>query len=125
MMVPAQLKIYHIVHVDRLSSIIADQHLWCDAEIVRRSPQGSDLTQLTEIDWQSVHAERWSGSGIAPAIKENKQAELLIEYSFLWHLVERIGVHSQLTYLQAGIVLRQSRSVINPTLSLGNDTIPA
>jgi len=38
MTVPAQPKIYHIVHVDRLPSIIADGGLWCDAEIVRRSP---------------------------------------------------------------------------------------
>ena len=33
---PAEPKIYHIVHVDRLSSIIADGNLWCDAEIARR-----------------------------------------------------------------------------------------
>ena len=33
---PANPKIYHIVHMDRLSSIIADGHLWCDAEIARR-----------------------------------------------------------------------------------------
>lgn len=30
MTVPAQPKIYHIVHVDRLPSIIADGCLWCD-----------------------------------------------------------------------------------------------
>lgn len=193
MPVPAQPKIYHIVHIDRLSSIIADQHLWCDAEVVRRSPQGTpigmskikqrrlnelrlashpalhvgdcvpfyfcprsvmlhliscrnhreltylagqepiihleadlntvvewsnqgegrrwaftlsnagayyfedrnDLAHLSEIDWQSVHANRWSGNGIASTIKENKQAEFLMEYSFPWHLVERIGVNSQ------------------------------
>ena len=35
MTVPAQPKIYHIVHVDRLRSILADEHLWCDAEVVR------------------------------------------------------------------------------------------
>ena len=33
---PAEPKIYHIVHVDRLSSIIADGNLWCDAKIMRR-----------------------------------------------------------------------------------------
>lgn len=43
MPVPAQLKIYHIVHVDRLPSIIADGHLWCDAEIVRRAPSGTTI----------------------------------------------------------------------------------
>ena len=41
--VPAAPKIYHIVHVDRLPSIIADGSLWCDAEIVRRSPPGTTI----------------------------------------------------------------------------------
>ena len=31
---PAQPKIYHIAHVDRLSSIVADGALWCDRRIV-------------------------------------------------------------------------------------------
>ncbi len=43
MNVPAQPKIYHIVHVDRLPSIIADGCLWCDAEIVRRAPPGTTI----------------------------------------------------------------------------------
>jgi ssDNA thymidine ADP-ribosyltransferase DarT-like protein len=43
MTVPAQPKLYHIVHVDRLASIIADGWLWCDAEIVRRSPPGTTI----------------------------------------------------------------------------------
>lgn len=38
---PANPKIYHIVHVDRLASIVADGHLWCDAEVNRRAPQGT------------------------------------------------------------------------------------
>lgn len=38
---PAQPKIYHIVHVDRLPSIVADGGLWCDAEITRRAPPGT------------------------------------------------------------------------------------
>ena len=43
MTVPAQPKIYHIVHVDRLPSIIADGYLWCDAEILRRAPSGTTI----------------------------------------------------------------------------------
>ena len=35
MQVPRQPKIYHIVHVDRLKSIIADNYLWCDAEMLK------------------------------------------------------------------------------------------
>ena len=43
MTVPAQPKIYHIVHVDKLPSIIADEFIWCDAEIVRRVPSGTTI----------------------------------------------------------------------------------
>jgi len=41
--VPAQPKIYHICHVDRLPSIVADGCLWCDAEIARRTPPGTSI----------------------------------------------------------------------------------
>lgn len=43
MTVPAQPKLYHIVHVDRLPSILADRHLWCDREVLRRTSQGDAL----------------------------------------------------------------------------------
>lgn len=42
-LVPTQPKIYHIAHVDRLPSIVADGYLWCDAEIVRRAPAGTTI----------------------------------------------------------------------------------
>lgn len=191
MTVPANPKIYHIVHVDRLPSIIADQVLWCDAEIVRlatpgttigmngikqrrlneltltsypdlhvgdcvpfyfcprsimlyliyqanhldlsyRGGQGSiihleadlnasvtwaaqnnrrwaftlsnagsrffedrnNLAYLHEIDWAAVQATNWQ------SCKEGKQAEFLMEHSFPWQLVERIGVRSTAIYNQ-------------------------
>ena len=34
---PAEPKVYHIVHVDRLASIVADRRLWSDAEVQRRA----------------------------------------------------------------------------------------
>ena len=202
MKVPAQPKIYHIVHVDRLESIIADDCLWCDAECFRRAPPGTtigmnsikqrrlneltltsypdlhvgdcvpfyfcprsimlyliyrgnhreltyhsgqglivhmeadlrasvawaqqnnrrwaftlsnagaryfedrcDLAQLKEINWEAVQTRRWSGSGTTPWIKEGKQAEFLMEYSFPWHLVERIGVYSRGVYQQVANAL--------------------
>jgi ssDNA thymidine ADP-ribosyltransferase, DarT len=40
---PAQPKIYHIAHVDRLPSIMANDGLWCDAEIMRRAPAGTTI----------------------------------------------------------------------------------
>ncbi len=197
MTVPERPKIYHIIHIDRLSSIIADGCLWCDSEIQRRSIQGTtigmnrikqrrlnvltlssfpdlhvgdfvpfyfcprsimlyliyqanhaeleyrdgqeqivhieadlyssvkwanknnrrwaftlsnagayyfedrcDLKYLNEINWQAVQADIWSGSGISSSIKEGKQAEFLMEFSFPWHLVERIGVSSVSSYHQ-------------------------
>ncbi|TDW60269.1 type II toxin-antitoxin system toxin DNA ADP-ribosyl transferase DarT [Oceanimonas baumannii] len=53
-MVPQQPKIYHIVHVDRLPSIITDQHLWCDAEIVRRASQGTTIG-MNSIKQRRLH----------------------------------------------------------------------
>jgi len=38
---PAAPKIYHIVHVDRLPSVIADGQLWCDEQIIARKPPGT------------------------------------------------------------------------------------
>lgn len=43
MTVPAQPKIYHIAHVDRLASIVADSSLLCDGEIQRRAPPGTTI----------------------------------------------------------------------------------
>ncbi len=194
---PAEPKIYHIVHADRLPSIIADGFLWCDAEIVRRSPPGTtigmnnikqrrlkelmlnshpnlyvgdcvpfyfcprsimlyllsqandpelvyrdgqgpiihmeanlnstvawaeqlgyrwaftlsnagaryfedraDLAQLDEINWGAVQNNGWGYSGVPQSVKEGKQAEFLVENSFPWSLISRIGVHSRLIYNQ-------------------------
>ena len=185
---PAEPKIYHIVHVDRLPSIVTDNGLWCDAEVVRRRPSGttigmnsikqrrlsspltsypdlyvgdcvpfyfcprsvmlyvihqrnhpelsyrggqgpivhleadlrqvvawasrekrrwafttsnagsrffddySDLAQLNKIDWNAVQARDWQDC------KDGKQAEFLVERSFPWEMVSRIGVLSRRVY---------------------------
>lgn len=54
----------------------------------------ADLAQLDQVNWTAVNALSWSGQ------KEEKQAEFLIEQSFPWHLVERIGVLSTAIYTQ-------------------------
>ena len=41
--VPKNPKIVHIVHVDRLSSIIKEGCLWCDAEAAKRSLAGTTI----------------------------------------------------------------------------------
>lgn len=38
---PAHPKIYHIVHVDRLASIVRDGYLWCDKEVGERASDGT------------------------------------------------------------------------------------
>jgi len=43
MLVSARPKIYHITHADNLPSIVADGCLWCDAEIIGRTP---DVTKI-------------------------------------------------------------------------------
>ena len=186
MPVPARPKIYHIVHVDNLASIVADGCLWSDAVMVQR--QGGTVIGMggikqrrlglpvschnglrvgdcvpfyfcsrsimlyvihcanhselayrggqqpivhleadlhSAVQWAAANGRRWafslsnagafytqfrSGLGqlgeinwdavaatdFRPAdVKEAKQAEFLIQDSFPWHLVERIGVHSQ------------------------------
>ena len=50
-----------------------------------------ELAQLGEINWDAVAATDFRLTDI----KESKQAEFLVQQSFPWHLVERIGVLSQ------------------------------
>ena len=191
MAIPANPKIYHIVHVDRLVSIIADGHLWCDAQLLARNATGTtigmqgikerrlrelnlssypdlhvgdcvpfyfcprsvmlyliyqanhreltyrggqgpilhleadlqkcvdwaitegrrwaftlsnagaryfedrcDMANLNELNWQAIQSVDWRDH------KEGKQAEFLIEHSFPWFLVDRIGVQSLALYQQ-------------------------
>ncbi|SFS20099.1 type II toxin-antitoxin system toxin DNA ADP-ribosyl transferase DarT [Yoonia litorea] len=50
--VPDKVRIFHIVHVDRLPSIIADGFLWSDAETRRRGSPG------TTVGMQSIKDRR-------------------------------------------------------------------
>lgn len=54
----------------------------------------ADLSQLHEIDWDAVQTHDWM------CCKDGKQAEFLIELSFPWTLVERIGSCNEATYRQ-------------------------
>ncbi|MFP4477242.1 MAG: DUF4433 domain-containing protein [Desulfatibacillaceae bacterium] len=200
MTVPNHPEIYHIVHVDRLPSIISDGCIWCDAEVIRRRCSGttigmsgikqrrlelpltshpglhvsdcvpfyfcprsimlyllhqgnhselsyrggqepiahlvadlqevvkwangvrkrwaftlsnagsnyfedrSDLGKLNEIDWNAVKANHWA----APAVKEGKQAEFLMEHHFPWTLIHTVGVQSARMQHHVATALRQS-----------------
>jgi hypothetical protein len=67
-----------------------------------------NLQQLSEINWDAVQTNKWSGPGISALIKEGKQAEFLLEGLFPWHLIERIGVFGQGTAQQVANVIRQA-----------------
>lgn len=53
-----------------------------------------DFGQLDKIDWVAVQARQWQRR------KEGKQAEFLLEGSFPWCLIERIGIYSQSVHWQ-------------------------
>ena len=59
MAVPANPKIYHIVHVDRLPSIVSDGFLRCDAEIVERhaaNPRPGTMIGMNSIKQRRLTA---------------------------------------------------------------------
>ena len=58
-----------------------------------------DLNQLIEIDWKAVQACEWKDC------KDGKQAEFLVEQSFPWSLVQRIGVYSRQVQEQARMAI--------------------
>ena len=216
MPIPAEPKIYHIVHADKLSSIIADGWLWSDAESDRRTLPGTgigmdhikhrrltvnklashpdlfvggcvpfyfcprsimlylisqanhpeldyrdgqgpiihleadlrqvvtwaeehdqrwaftlsnagayyfedraDLAQLGEINWDAVQNNGWGYRGVTQSVREGKQAEFLVENSFPWSLISRIGVYSQPIYNQVREALRDVAH--QPDVEIKND----
>lgn len=198
------IKIYHIIHIDRFVSVLSDGFLYCDAEMLQKSPNGptigisnikerrlehhlasfpeltvgqcvpfyfcprsvmlyvikcqnhpdlaylngqndiihlvfdlrkvlnwaktnniktcyttsnagsnyfddySDFSQITNlIDWNSVNATRWSGDGIDNSVKENKQAEFLIENKIPIDLLESVGVYNLQNYNKVNTILNK------------------
>lgn len=63
MMVPTRPKIYHIVHVNKLTSIIRDGHIWCDAEMARRAPAGT-VIGMSSIKQRRMELRLASHSGL-------------------------------------------------------------
>ena len=93
-MVPPDPKLYHIVHLDRLQSIIAEGSLWCDAEVVRRNPAGTTIgmtaikqRRLTELTLSS-HPELHVGDCV-PFYFCPRSVMLYLIYQ---------GNHAELTY---------------------------
>lgn len=60
----------------------------------------ADLAKLDQVDWTAVNARDWRDC------REAKAAEFLVETSFPWQLVTRIGVRSQQVYGQVRAALQ-------------------
>lgn len=93
-MIGVSPKLYHIVHVDRLSSIVAEGHLLCDAEIQRRASPG------TAIGMNSIKQRRLQ------ELTLNSHPDLLVgncvpfyfcPRSIMLYLIHRAN-HAELTY---------------------------
>lgn len=216
MPIPDEPKIYRIIHVDQLWSIVDDGWFWCDAEIARRSPAGTsigmagikrrrlseltldshpdlhvgdcvpfyfcprsimlyliyqanhpeldyrggqgpiihleanlqetvawaeeqghrwaftqsnagsyffedhaDLAHLGKIDWNAVQNDGWGYRGVPQSVREGKQAEFLVENSFPWSLISRIGVNSRPIYDKVRETI--SDATHQPTVEIRND----
>lgn len=63
-----------------------------------------DLEDLGKVDWEAVQSQQWS----APPVKEGKQAEFLMESSFPWRLVARVGVISDIFARQVSTELQEA-----------------
>ena len=64
-----------------------------------------DLAQLNILNWDAIQANTWAGE-----LQEPKQAEFLVEYSFPWELISRIGVQSNAIHER---VLRAIRACVH------------
>lgn len=73
----------------------------------------ANLAQLSEIDWDAVQARRWT------QCREKKQSEFLLEESFPWSLVKRIGVSNKVVYGQVLNILQQQEH--RPTVEVKTD----
>lgn len=73
----------------------------------------TDLANLQEIDWDAVQARMWN------QCKEAKQSEFLLEESFPWGLVRRIGVSNNIVYGQVLNALQQQEH--KPTVEVKTD----
>jgi hypothetical protein len=55
MAAPANPRVYHIIHVDRLSSVIADGHLWCDEVMVgRQDAEQAEFLVEKSVPWELI-----------------------------------------------------------------------
>lgn len=63
MPVPSDPRVYHIIHVDRLPSVIADGHLWSDESMADRPPAGTTIG-MTDIKARRLATSLTSRPGL-------------------------------------------------------------
>ena len=64
---PAEPKIYHIVHVNRLASIVSDGCLWSDAEVVARGA-GDSTVGMSHIAESVCRHRAWRSRSPTPCV---------------------------------------------------------
>ena len=62
----------------------------------------ADLSDLHRVNWNAVHARDWR------SCQSEKQAEFLVESSFPWELVARIGVRDLEVRTQTQAIVSES-----------------
>lgn len=65
----------------------------------------AQLQKLDVLDWGAISATDWRD----PIVKDRKQAEFLVEHSFPWKLIERIGVIDNDIARRVAHVVEQAR----------------
>lgn len=78
-----------------------------------------DPARIKDLDWAAINARQWSGNGVSRSIKERKQAEFLVERSFPWELVDRVGVIS--TQIAHRVTTAMAGHAHRPTVQVCRD----
>lgn len=110
-----QAPIVHLVSDMRAAVAWAEQNdlRWAftlTSAASRHFEDRADLRQLDEINWDAINAHYWS------SVKDQKQAEFLIERQFPWHLIEEIAVYNQSTGQQAAQAIANAQH--RPTVQI-------
>ncbi len=111
MTVPAHPKIYHIIHLDRLASVVSDAQLWCDEVMVSRDPSGTTIG-MSDIKARRLKKELTSRPGL-------RVGQCVPFYfcprSVMLFLIHRAN-HPNLTYLKGQELILHFESDLHATV---------
>ena len=63
-----------------------------------------NIDEIDALDWNAIGETDWRD----PFVKERKQADFLVEESFPWELIERIGVIDEKIAERVASLLREA-----------------